>query len=148
MDRAVKEGGSKEGGRSTGTHPTSAVPASPPTRCAPRHCPPPPSRFQFDDEGLEVLTGRGEDTENAFVGGKNKWAYDSFINWEFWWPDFPVLTYFKVGGGGTHAGQGTTHMGPCTCRWGTYRAGRGGRYLQGKIYGAMYTVHAGEGTCR
>ena len=28
-------------------------------------------------------------------GGANKWALASFTNWEFWWPGFPVLVYFK-----------------------------------------------------
>lgn len=36
-------------------------------------------------------------TDNVFVGGRNRWPYESFINWEFWWPGFPVLVYFKVG---------------------------------------------------
>jgi hypothetical protein len=51
-------------------------------------------RFVFDDEALEVVIG-AQETENAFVGGKNRWTYDSFVNWEFWWPGFPVLVYFK-----------------------------------------------------
>lgn len=51
-------------------------------------------RFRFDDEGLEVIRA-GEETKNVFVGGANKWSYDSFINWELWWPGFPILTYFK-----------------------------------------------------
>lgn len=25
----------------------------------------------------------------------NKWKYSSFVNWELWWPDFPILVYFK-----------------------------------------------------
>lgn len=33
--------------------------------------------------------------QNAFVGGRNRWAYDTFVNWELWWPGFPVLVYFK-----------------------------------------------------
>jgi hypothetical protein len=54
-------------------------------------------RFRFDDEGLEVVVGsKQKETENAFVGGANRWSYDSFVNWEFWWPAFPVLVYFKV----------------------------------------------------
>jgi hypothetical protein len=58
-------------------------------------------RFVFDDEALEVvISGKqpGDDgaaTENAFVGGRNRWPYESFVNWEFWWPGFPVLVYFK-----------------------------------------------------
>ena len=44
------------------------------------------SRFVFDDEALEVVIGGKEEepTENAFVGGRNRWRYDTFVNWEFW----------------------------------------------------------------
>lgn len=53
-------------------------------------------KFCFDDEALEVLVGEEkEESENAFVGGRNRWKYDTFVNWEFWWPGFPVLVYFK-----------------------------------------------------
>ena len=34
-------------------------------------------------------------SQNAFVGGRNRWPYRSFVNWELWWPGFPVLVYFK-----------------------------------------------------
>ncbi|GFR47179.1 hypothetical protein Agub_g8872 [Astrephomene gubernaculifera] len=51
-------------------------------------------RFSFDDEGLEVLRA-GKESENVIVGGRNRWEYSSFINWEFFWPGFPVLVYFK-----------------------------------------------------
>lgn len=43
-------------------------------------------RFVFDDEALEVLVLKpGEDvaskqTDNVFVGGRNRWTYDSFIS--------------------------------------------------------------------
>lgn len=44
----------------------------------------------------EVLIGeKDEKTENAFVGGENRWKYSTFTNWEYWWPGFPVLVYFK-----------------------------------------------------
>ncbi|XP_064942976.1 uncharacterized protein LOC104000810 isoform X3 [Musa acuminata AAA Group] len=36
-----------------------------------------------------------ESGENVFVGGKNRWRYSTFVNWEFWWPQFPILIYFK-----------------------------------------------------
>ncbi|KAL2979074.1 hypothetical protein AAZX31_13G151600 [Glycine max] len=51
-------------------------------------------RFVFDDEALigEQLQESGE---NVFVGGKNRWKYSTFVNWEFWWPNFPILVYFK-----------------------------------------------------
>ncbi|KAL4856373.1 hypothetical protein ACK3TF_003177 [Chlorella vulgaris] len=53
-------------------------------------------KFVFDEDSLEVLIGAGaKKSENAFVGGENRWTYDSFVNWEFWWPGFPVLVYFK-----------------------------------------------------
>lgn len=54
-------------------------------------------RFVFDDEGLEVKVGDQlqESGENVFVGGKNRWKYSTFVNWELWWPQFPVLVYFK-----------------------------------------------------
>ncbi|KAL2929535.1 Ribose-phosphate pyrophosphokinase [Bienertia sinuspersici] len=54
-------------------------------------------RFVFDDEALEVKVGSelNESGENVFVGGKNRWKYSTFVNWEFWWPNFPILVYFK-----------------------------------------------------
>lgn len=59
-------------------------------------------KFKFDSQSLEVLLG-GESPEemvssgeNVFVGGENKWAFSSFVNWEiFPSPKFPVLVYFK-----------------------------------------------------
>lgn len=39
-------------------------------------------RFVFDDKTLQVLIGeQKEKSENAFVGGENKWSYESFVNW-------------------------------------------------------------------
>ncbi|XP_072960711.1 uncharacterized protein [Typha angustifolia] len=54
-------------------------------------------RFVFDEEALEVKVGDQlqESGENVFVGGKNRWKYSSFVNWELWWPQFPILVYFK-----------------------------------------------------
>ncbi|KAF5741987.1 hypothetical protein HS088_TW09G00026 [Tripterygium wilfordii] len=54
-------------------------------------------RFVFDDEALEVKVGNElqESGENVFVGGKNRWKYSTFVNWELWWPNFPILVYFK-----------------------------------------------------
>ncbi|XVE98319.1 hypothetical protein REPUB_Repub03eG0095700 [Reevesia pubescens] len=54
-------------------------------------------RFVFDDEALEVKVGDELDDsgENVFVGGKNRWKYSTFVNWELWWPSFPILVYFK-----------------------------------------------------
>nr|XP_010911229.2 uncharacterized protein LOC105037236 isoform X2 [Elaeis guineensis] len=54
-------------------------------------------KFVFDEEALEVKIGDQlqESGENVFVGGKNRWKYSTFVNWELWWPQFPVLVYFK-----------------------------------------------------
>ncbi|XP_052488431.1 uncharacterized protein LOC105773140 [Gossypium raimondii] len=54
-------------------------------------------RFVFDDEALEVKVGEQlqDSDENVFVGGKNRWKYSTFVNWELWWPSFPILVYFK-----------------------------------------------------
>ncbi|KAK9799803.1 hypothetical protein WJX73_000557 [Symbiochloris irregularis] len=53
-------------------------------------------RFLFTDDALEVRAGSSEDPqENAFVGGESRWTYGTFTNWEFWWPKFPILVYFK-----------------------------------------------------
>jgi hypothetical protein len=53
-------------------------------------------KFVFEADALEVVIGEQQsETENKFVGGRNRWSYDSFVNWEFWWPGFPVLVYFK-----------------------------------------------------
>ena len=43
-------------------------------------------RFIFDDDAMEVMTvGKdGElstERENFAVGGRNRWAYDTFTNW-------------------------------------------------------------------
>jgi hypothetical protein len=39
-------------------------------------------RFVFEDDALEVVIGQQKDkTENAFVGGENRWKYDTFVNW-------------------------------------------------------------------
>lgn len=48
-------------------------------------------------QGMEVLRA-GKESDNVIVGGRNRWEYSSFINWELWWPGFPVLVYFKVSG--------------------------------------------------
>jgi hypothetical protein len=39
-------------------------------------------RFVFGDDSLEVVIGKTQEmTENSFVGGENRWKYDTFINW-------------------------------------------------------------------
>eukprot|EP00210_Caulerpa_lentillifera_P005846 g5590.t1 len=52
-------------------------------------------KFIFTKDTLEVDAGTGKKEENVFVGGENKWKFSSFVNWEFWWPSFPILVYFK-----------------------------------------------------
>ena len=39
-------------------------------------------RFMFGEDALEVVIGEEKKSsgENAFVGGENKWKYESFIN--------------------------------------------------------------------
>lgn len=40
-------------------------------------------RFRFEADALEVVLGEKESkSENKFVGGENRWKYDSFVNWE------------------------------------------------------------------
>jgi hypothetical protein len=62
-----------------------------------QHVRPALCRFRFEDDALEVVIGKEQDeSENSFVGGQNRWSFDSFVNWEFWFPNFPILVYFKV----------------------------------------------------
>ncbi len=38
-------------------------------------------KFVFDDEALEVVIGENNaESENKFVGGRNRWAYKTFTN--------------------------------------------------------------------
>jgi hypothetical protein len=66
-------------------------------------------RFRFTRTDLEVVfiepgaddsaalnIGVDSSGDNKLQGGgENRWAYDSITNWEFWWPGFPCLVYFK-----------------------------------------------------
>jgi len=60
-------------------------------------------RFFFDENDFELRVGDELDQggENIVVGGENRWAYDSFVNWKFFpegWvdqPQGPILAYFK-----------------------------------------------------
>eukprot|EP00976_Prorocentrum_cordatum_P104190 1193769-Prorocentrum_minimum.AAC.2 len=66
-------------------------------------------RFRFTDTDLQVvfITPFGSDEEALNVGvdtsgdnklqggGENSWPLSSITNWEFWWPGFPVLVYYK-----------------------------------------------------
>lgn len=66
-------------------------------------------RFRFTETDLQVvfITPFGDDDEalDAGVdtsgdnklqgGGENSWPLKSITNWEFWWPGFPCLVYYK-----------------------------------------------------
>jgi len=40
-------------------------------------------KFRFEADALEVVIGEKEDkSDNKFVGGENRWKYDTFTNWE------------------------------------------------------------------
>ena len=66
-------------------------------------------RFRFSRDALDVVfiePGAADSTALAAStdssgdnklqgGGANKWALSSVTNWEFWWPGFPVLVYYK-----------------------------------------------------
>ena len=55
-------------------------------------------RFVFDSDCFELKQGDDlkDSGENFVVGGANRWAYTSFVNWDFF-PSlaFPILVYFK-----------------------------------------------------
>ena len=53
--------------------------------------------FTFDDEAFELKSGEEDIGENVVVGGANRWAYNTFVNYETFpkgW-DIPILVYFK-----------------------------------------------------
>jgi hypothetical protein len=66
-------------------------------------------RFRFSETDLDVVFIQpGESDEDAARattetsgdnklqgGGANKWSFESVQNWEFWFPGFPVLVYYK-----------------------------------------------------
>lgn len=54
-------------------------------------------RFAFDDDAFSLVKGDLSTTgENVVVGGANRWAYKSFVNWDFFpSEEFPILVYFK-----------------------------------------------------
>lgn len=57
--------------------------------------------FVCDSKAFELLNTAQESGENIIVGGANRWAYTSFVNYEFFpkgWidqPQGPILVYFK-----------------------------------------------------
>uniref|UniRef100_A0A7S1ZIC5 Uncharacterized protein n=1 Tax=Ditylum brightwellii TaxID=49249 RepID=A0A7S1ZIC5_9STRA len=59
-------------------------------------------RFVFDETSFELKTVERrsreilvESGENVIVGGANRWAYDTFVEWKFIPTQFPILVYFK-----------------------------------------------------
>ena len=66
-------------------------------------------RFRFSGSDLDVVfiepgpddaAAAAADTASSGDnklqgGGANKWALSSITHWEFWWPGFPVLVYYK-----------------------------------------------------
>ena len=66
-------------------------------------------RFRFSDTDLDVVfVDPGADDAAALEvdtdssgdnklqgGGANRWSFESVTNWEFWFPGFPVLVYYK-----------------------------------------------------
>jgi hypothetical protein len=66
-------------------------------------------RFRFSETDLDVVFIQpGESDDDAAKattetsgdnklqgGGANKWSFESVQNWEFWFPGFPVLVYYK-----------------------------------------------------
>lgn len=42
-------------------------------------------KFVFDDEAIEVVVGsKMTKSDNVFVGGRNRWTYDSIVSWVLW----------------------------------------------------------------
>jgi len=54
-------------------------------------------RFTFDDAEFSLVKSDLSSTgENVVVGGENRWAYKSFVNYDFFpSEEFPILVYFK-----------------------------------------------------
>jgi hypothetical protein len=55
-------------------------------------------RFTFDDQDFALVKADLSSTgENVVVGGSNKWAYDSFVNYDFFPSEsFPILGECRV----------------------------------------------------
>ena len=54
-------------------------------------------RFTFDDYSFALVKSDGSSLgENVIVGGENRWAYKSFVNFDFFPSEsVPILVYFK-----------------------------------------------------
>uniref|UniRef100_A0A7S0MXS5 Uncharacterized protein n=1 Tax=Cryptomonas curvata TaxID=233186 RepID=A0A7S0MXS5_9CRYP len=55
-------------------------------------------RFRFTSDQFDVLRVKGLDSK-VFIGPQvvaiGPWPLRSIVDWELWWPGFPVLAYFK-----------------------------------------------------
>jgi len=90
-------------------------------------------RFTFDDEAFELKTTSagteelGGSGENIVVGGANRWAYNTWVNYDYFpSKEFPILVYFKENqtpeekwgegpGGLDKKGGGQVHFFPAIC---------------------------------
>ena len=54
-------------------------------------------RFTFDEKEFSLVKADLSSTgENVVVGGENRWAYDKFVNYDFFPSEsLPILVYFK-----------------------------------------------------
>ena len=66
-------------------------------------------RFRFSETDLDVVFIQPGESDGEAAkaetdssgdnklqgGGANKWSFESVQNWEFWFPGFPVLVYYK-----------------------------------------------------
>lgn len=59
-------------------------------------------RFRFLADRFDVLRVQGLSSKASEVVAIGPWMYRSIIDWDFWWPGFPVIAYFKeIGTKGT-----------------------------------------------
>jgi hypothetical protein len=55
-------------------------------------------RFRFTSEDFDVLRVKGLDSKvsgGPQVVAIGPWPLNSIVDWDLWWPGFPVLAYFK-----------------------------------------------------
>mmetsp|Transcript_33286 Transcript_33286/g.55821 ORF Transcript_33286/g.55821 Transcript_33286/m.55821 type:complete len:293 (-) Transcript_33286:305-1183(-) len=51
--------------------------------------------FGSDEEALKASSSGDLGDNKLQGGGANSWPLKSITNWEFWWPGFPCLVYYK-----------------------------------------------------
>ena len=79
-------------------------------------------RFAFDDTAMEVLKRQSDGKiiksgENFAVGGENRWAYNSFISWDFIPSQkFPLFMYFRESQTPNAPPEGQFHLFPMLFR--------------------------------